>query len=263
MAPLLLPVTDTDALAAAEPPAPLQLSVNVLLAALSAPVLAEPDVGRLPLQAPLALQLVASVDDQVRFELPPLVTELGLALIVTVGAGVVDVGVTVTVTDRSSEPPVPVQVSVKTLLGLLSAPVLAVPAVARMPVQAPLALQLVASVEVQTRLALAPVGTLLGFAESEIVGDGTAAIPALGGGESEPPPPQPLSKAANIIGSNEPCNGLILRIVRVRSLTSAADANRLQRYPCGSASWRRVDLCRIGPDTVRARVISSRPKWRP
>lgn len=94
VAPLLLPVTDTDALAAAEPPAPLQLSVNVLLAALSAPVLAEPDVGRLPLQAPLALQLVASVDDQVRFELPPLVTELGLALIVTVGAGVGAVTVT-------------------------------------------------------------------------------------------------------------------------------------------------------------------------
>ncbi len=99
VAPLLLPVTATDAFAAAEPPAPVQVRVNVLLGAVSAPVLAEPEVARLPLQAPLALQLVASLDDQVRFELPPLVTEVGLALSETVGAGVVGVDVTVTVAD--------------------------------------------------------------------------------------------------------------------------------------------------------------------
>ena len=69
------------------PPAPVQLSVKELLGAVSAPVLAVPAVGRPPLQAPLAVQLVALVEDQLRPALPPLVTELGLALSCTVGAG--------------------------------------------------------------------------------------------------------------------------------------------------------------------------------
>ncbi len=75
----------------------MQLRVNVLLALVSVPVLAVPDVACKPLQAPLAVQLVASVDDQVRFDVPPDATVVGAAEINTVGAGV-DV-VTVTVAD--------------------------------------------------------------------------------------------------------------------------------------------------------------------
>jgi hypothetical protein len=61
-----------------------------------------------PLQPPEALQVVALVEDQVNVEAAPLLTVVGLALNVTVGAGVV----TVTVADWDALPPVPVQVSV-------------------------------------------------------------------------------------------------------------------------------------------------------
>ena len=66
----------------------------------------------LPLQAPEAVHEVALLDDQVTVELPPLATLVGVAPIVTVGAGG-EVGAdTVTVADLAAEPPAPVQVSV-------------------------------------------------------------------------------------------------------------------------------------------------------
>ena len=46
----------------------------------------EPLIGLLPLQAPDAVQAVALAADQLSVELVPLVTELGAALIETVGA---------------------------------------------------------------------------------------------------------------------------------------------------------------------------------
>ena len=70
----------------------------------------EPLVAREPLHAPLAVQLVAFVEDQVSVDDPPLVTEAGDALMVTVGGG--GAAVTVTVADWLALPPVPVQVSV-------------------------------------------------------------------------------------------------------------------------------------------------------
>ena len=75
---------------------------------MSAPVDCEPLRGWLPDQAPEATHEVALVEDQLRFEALPLVTVLGLALRLTVGAGVV----TVTVVDCAALPPAPVQVSV-------------------------------------------------------------------------------------------------------------------------------------------------------
>ena len=74
------PCTATTAERAAEPPAPWHDNVKVLLAAVSGPVLAEPAVGFAPDQLPLALHDVAFVDDQVRFEAPPLATLVGLAV---------------------------------------------------------------------------------------------------------------------------------------------------------------------------------------
>lgn len=59
------------------------------------PVLCDPLVGLAPDQLPDAVQDAALVVDHVRVELEPLVTELGAALKVMVGAGVL----TVTVTD--------------------------------------------------------------------------------------------------------------------------------------------------------------------
>ncbi len=63
-------------------------SVNVVLA-VSAPEDAEPDVGRVPLQPPLAVQDVAFVLDHVSVELAPDATVVGLAVNVSVGAGCV------------------------------------------------------------------------------------------------------------------------------------------------------------------------------
>ena len=49
-----------------------------------------PDTATLPSQPSLAVQLVALVEDQVRFEDWPEVIDVGLAVMVTVGAGEVE-----------------------------------------------------------------------------------------------------------------------------------------------------------------------------
>jgi hypothetical protein len=87
-------VTVTVADCAALPPAPVQVRVYVVFA-LSAPVECEPLVGWLPDQPPDAVQEVAFVVDQLKVELLPLTTELGLAARLTVGAGAGEVTETV------------------------------------------------------------------------------------------------------------------------------------------------------------------------
>jgi hypothetical protein len=74
----------------------------------SAPVDCEPLMGLPPDHVPEAVQEVALVADQVKLELPPLITELGLALRLIVGAG----DFTDTVADCAALPPAPVQVKV-------------------------------------------------------------------------------------------------------------------------------------------------------
>jgi hypothetical protein len=74
--------------------------------ALRAPVPAEPLVALVPVQPPEAVHDVALVDDQLRVEVAPLATVLGLELKVTVGAR----AVTETVADCVALPTVPVQV---------------------------------------------------------------------------------------------------------------------------------------------------------
>jgi hypothetical protein len=65
-------------------------------------------VASAPLQPPDAAQEVALVEDQVKVEVAPLATVLGLALKATVGAA----EVTVIVADCAALPPAPVQVRV-------------------------------------------------------------------------------------------------------------------------------------------------------
>ena len=77
----------TDAESLAVPPAPVQLSMKVPTL-VNAPVDWLPEVALAPDQAPEAVQDVALVEDQVSVEEPPLVTDVGFALIDTVGAGV-------------------------------------------------------------------------------------------------------------------------------------------------------------------------------
>jgi hypothetical protein len=60
-------------------PAALQASVKVLLGSFSGAVAAAPEVGLLPDHAPLAVHDVAFTADQVRFEVAPLATLVGVA----------------------------------------------------------------------------------------------------------------------------------------------------------------------------------------
>ena len=76
--------TDTVTLCVAEPPVPVQTRVNFVVAA-RAEVLAEPLVGADPLQPPDAVHDVALVADQVREEVAPLATVVGLAVSVMAG----------------------------------------------------------------------------------------------------------------------------------------------------------------------------------
>jgi hypothetical protein len=76
-------VTVTDWLVVLEP---VQLSVNVLVLARPG-VCSLPDVGLAPLHAPLALQLLASVTDQLSVLRPPLATLAGSAHSVMAGGG--------------------------------------------------------------------------------------------------------------------------------------------------------------------------------
>jgi hypothetical protein len=91
----------------AEPPVPVQVRVNFVVA-VSAGVVCEPAVGSEPPQPPEAVQAVALVEDQVSADVAPLLIVAGLAVRVTAGAGVV----TVTVADCTALPPLPLQVSV-------------------------------------------------------------------------------------------------------------------------------------------------------
>ena len=68
----------------------------------------EPLTALLPDHAPEAVHEVALVADQVKVALLPLITELGLALKLIVGAG----DFTDTVADCAALPPAPVQVKV-------------------------------------------------------------------------------------------------------------------------------------------------------
>jgi hypothetical protein len=83
-------VADTVTVAdcTAEPPVPVQVRVNFVVA-VRAGVLWEPVVASEPLQPPDAVQVVALVDDQVSTEVAPFFTVVGLAVMVTAGAGVV------------------------------------------------------------------------------------------------------------------------------------------------------------------------------
>ncbi len=138
---------------------------------MSAPVAAEPLEASVPDHEPDAVQALALVDDQVSVVPFPLVTVLGLAVSETVGAG----WVTETVAVWLAVPPGPVQDRVKVELAL-SAPVLWVPLSGSAPDQPPDAVQALAWLADQVRLALPPLITVLGLAVSAIVGAGAGEV---------------------------------------------------------------------------------------
>jgi hypothetical protein len=81
-------------------------------AAFTGPTDCEPDVGLLPVQAPLAVHAVAFAAFHVNVTEPPLVTWPALEPKVSVGAGATVAAATSIVTDLLAEPPAPVHVIV-------------------------------------------------------------------------------------------------------------------------------------------------------
>jgi hypothetical protein len=126
-----------------------------------------PEIALLPDQAPDAVQELASVDDQVSVDDPPLTTEAGFAVSDTVGAR----GVTVTVADAFAVPPNPVQ-AMANVPELVSAPLGWLPEVALLPDHAPEAVQEVALLDDQVSVEDPPLATDAGFAASDTVGTG-------------------------------------------------------------------------------------------
>jgi hypothetical protein len=182
-------VTVTEAVRCVVPPEPLQLNVYDALE-VSAPVLCEPEVDFEPLQLPEAVHDDAFDVDQVSVLLPPLLTEVGEAEKLTVGAVPVD-DETATVTFAWREPPAPEHVS--TYVGLVvNAPVLCEPDVATDPLQLPEALHEVALVELHVSVLLPPLLTDIGDAESETVGAGVDPPPTVTVTLSEAVRPLPL-----------------------------------------------------------------------
>ena len=113
------------------------------------------------------MQEVALALLQLKVALEPAVTDAGVALNVTVGAGMV----TMTVADCVALPPAPVHVSVNVDV-VESAGVVKLPLVACTPLHAPLAVQDVALVLVQFKFALEPDTTVPGVALSATAGAG-------------------------------------------------------------------------------------------
>lgn len=147
------------------PPLPVHASVKVWLL-LSAPLDALPEVAFVPDHPPEAVQAVVFVEDHVSVALPPLATLVGVAVKTSVGAVRI-----LMVTLFVILPPPPVQVSEKAL-AIVSAPLDSLPDVAFMPDQAPDALQAVALVADQLRVAASPAATLVGAAVRLSVGAG-------------------------------------------------------------------------------------------
>jgi len=136
-----------------------------VVVALSAPVDCEPLVAGVPDQPPDAVQVAALVETQVKVDVPPVVTLVGLALNEMLGGG----AETDTVTDCDAEPPAPVQVNVY-FVAVVRAEVLCEPLVASLPLQPPEAVHKVALVETQVNVDAAPLLTVLGLAASVTAG---------------------------------------------------------------------------------------------
>jgi hypothetical protein len=152
------------------PPGPVQVRPKVELA-VRAPLDWVPLWALLPDHAPLAVHAVAFAVDQVRVVVALLNTELGLAARLMVGVG----AFTDTVADCAALPPAPVQVNVYVEVAV-RLPVDCVPCTASAPDQAPEAVQAVALLAVQFRVALLPLVMEFGPTLKVTVGAGEAMV---------------------------------------------------------------------------------------
>lgn len=170
-------VTDTVTERSIIPPAPAQVSVNWLVAPRTG-VCSLPAPGLLPVQAPVAVQTVASWLDQVSVERSPAPTVAGLAASVMVGAGA-GVASTVTVTERLTAPAALLHERLNIVVAA-NADVICSPLVAFVPFQPPdagfaLAVQADAFAAFQESRVGAPEPTEAGLADNAKFGSAGAA----------------------------------------------------------------------------------------
>jgi hypothetical protein len=186
-------VTVTVADALAVPPSPVHARVKVP-ELVSAPLDSLPEVALLPVQAPEAVQEVASVDDQLSVDEPPLTTEVGFAVSDTMGTG----SVAVTLADALALPPGPVQLIVQ-VLEVVNAPLDWLPEVALAPDHAPDAVQPVALVDDQLSVDEPPMTTELGFAVSDTVGTAGVTVTLADALALPPGPVQSIVKVLEVV----------------------------------------------------------------
>ena len=175
------------------PPVPVHASVKVV-DCVSGAVIWLPFATLPPLQPPEAVQAVALVVTQVSAEVPPLCTVVGLAVKLSVGAGA-----TVTVTVCEDVPPAPLQLRVKSVVAASGA-VVCEPAIALPPLQPPVAVQLLALVELQLRVDVPPLAIVAGFATSVTVG-GAGGVPAVTVTVCEDVPPGPVQLRVKFVSA--------------------------------------------------------------
>jgi hypothetical protein len=157
----------------------------------SAPLDWLPEIVLVPVHAPEATQDVASVEDQVSVEDPPLAIDVGLAANDTVGTGGAP---TVTVVEALAVPPSPVHASPNVAV-LVSGTLDWLPEVVLVPVHAPEATQDVASVDDQVRVEELPLATDVGLAVRDTVGTGGVTVTVA---EALPVPPAPVQASVNV-----------------------------------------------------------------
>jgi hypothetical protein len=182
-------VADTTLLV---PATPLQANEYEVVE-LIAPVPCVPLAGNVPLQPPEAVHEVALLEFHVSVDVPPGAITEGLTLNVAVGV-VGDITVTVTVASELV-PPGPVQV-IEYEVAVLRAPVLWVPLVARVPLQPPEAVHVVALVELHVKAEVPPAATAVGFAVRATVGRGFTVIATVAAALVPPGPVHVKEKVA-------------------------------------------------------------------
>ncbi len=201
-------VTVTVEAAGLVPAAPAHVSVK-LVVTLSGPVLALPFVGSAPLQPPVAVHPVVFAELHASVAALPICTVVGLAFSVAVGVSAI-----VTAAVAGEAPVAPAQLSVK-VVDALSAGVVKDPLVGSAPLHPPDAVHAVVFAELQVSVATPPAWTLVVFAFSVTLGEGSI-------GADEPPeehPPRSTAHAAAVAQIRRP------RTVRARWLVNSCARN--------------------------------------
>jgi hypothetical protein len=240
-------VTVTVDVAGAVPAPPAHVSVK-LVVAFSGPVLALPLVGSAPLQPPEAVHAVAFAELHISVAALPVCTVVGFAFSVAVGVTAI-----VTAAVAGELPVAPVQLSVK-VVAALSAGVVKVPLVGSVPLQPPDAVHAVAFVELQLRVAVPPVSTLIVSAFSATLGDGSVCA----GDDDDPPEPQPprITAHASVVAQTRWLRGAGGRWFAnrcARRIPRRAEWFFFVILPCPSgAGGRRAQLTRVRDRSVCA-----------